>query len=156
MVNVSTELLKGNRDALVVDPEHAGFGAVYGMTPGSPFIKAFAPIPISPEVKAHSIIPVRGDLPPEGQADGVVKYDSAHIDGVESELVVTHCSHSAQGNPVAIEETRRILIEHADQVCRTSGVACRHAETRPATIEPSPWEQPASEGQPVPARSRGR
>ena len=133
MVNVSTELLKGNRDALVIDPEHAGFGAVYGMTPGSPFIKALASIPLSPDVTAHSIIPVRGDLPPDGQADGVVKYDSAHIDGVESELVVTHCGHSAQGNPVAIEETRRILIEHADEVCRTSHVACRHAETRPAS-----------------------
>jgi hypothetical protein len=152
MLNVTAELLKGNRDALLVDP-NAGFGAVSGMTPGSRFIQALAAIPLSPEVTAHSIIPVRGDLPPQGQADGVVRYDSAHIDGVASELVVTHCGHSAQGNPVAIEETRRILVEHADQVCRTSGVACRHAETQPATLEPSPWEQPRSEGESYGART---
>jgi len=30
-----------------------------------------------------------------------------------------------QSNPLAIEEVRRILAEHADQVCRESHVACR-------------------------------
>ena len=40
--------------------------------------------------------------------DGVVTYHSAHIDGVESELVV-RSSHSTQGTPATIEEVRRIL-----------------------------------------------
>jgi hypothetical protein len=35
-------------------------------------------------------------------------YSSAHIDGVESELVV-HSDHSTQGHPETIEEMRRIL-----------------------------------------------
>ena len=43
--------------------------------------------------------------------DGVVKYESAHIEGVESELVVRF-GHSVQGQPKAIEEVRRILPEH--------------------------------------------
>ena len=38
--------------------------------------------------------------------------ESAHIDGVASEKVV-HSSHSVQGNPEAIQEVKRILIEHA-------------------------------------------
>jgi hypothetical protein len=42
----------------------------------------------------------------------VVRYDSAHVDGVDSELVV-RSSHSAQGQPEAIREIRRILLEHA-------------------------------------------
>jgi len=42
----------------------------------------------------------------------VVEYQSAHIDGVESELVV-HSGHSAQDHPDTIEEVRRILLEHA-------------------------------------------
>ena len=50
-------------------------------------------------------------LPIHG-TDGVVPYWSAHIDGVESELVV-RSEHSVQGNPHAIEEVRRILLEHA-------------------------------------------
>jgi hypothetical protein len=65
-------------------------------------------------VSAHSIIPVKGGLPPIGQNDGVVAYDSAHIDGVESELVVEHQAHSCQANPHTIAEIRRILLEHLE------------------------------------------
>ncbi|MET0502291.1 MAG: alpha/beta hydrolase, partial [Candidatus Binatia bacterium] len=43
--------------------------------------------------------------------DGVVKYTSAHIEGVESEKVV-RSGHSVQGNPEAIQEIKRILIEN--------------------------------------------
>jgi hypothetical protein len=48
---------------------------------------------------------------PPGGDDGVVKYSSAHLAGVESELVV-RSGHSCQGNPATIEEVRRILLEH--------------------------------------------
>ena len=40
--------------------------------------------------------------------DGVVQYSSAHLDGMESEFIV-HAGHSCQGNPLTIEEVRRIL-----------------------------------------------
>jgi transposase InsO family protein len=59
---------------------------------------------------AHSIIAVQGDGPPEEGDDGVVKYSSAHIDGVASEKVV-RSSHSTQGNPETIQEIKRILFE---------------------------------------------
>jgi hypothetical protein len=78
-------------------------------------IKTLAALPIDPRVTAHSIIPVKGSPPPDGQNDGVVAYDSAHIDGVESEYVVFHTSHSAQSSPQAIQEVRRILREHLAQ-----------------------------------------
>ena len=58
------------------------------MSPGNPFIKTIATIPVSPKVIAHSIIAVDGDEPLDRAGDGVVKYESAHIDGVESELIV--------------------------------------------------------------------
>jgi len=57
-------------------------------------------------------MPVRGTGQPEGGNDGVVEYKSAHIDGVESELIV-RSGHSTQGTPQTIEEVRRILYEHA-------------------------------------------
>ena len=41
----------------------------------------------------------------------MVPYNSAHIDGVASELIV-HSGHSAQESPLAIEEMRRILVEN--------------------------------------------
>jgi len=42
----------------------------------------------------------------------VVRYTSAHIEPVESELVV-RSGHSTQSNPHTIEEVRRILYRHA-------------------------------------------
>lgn len=82
------------------------------MAPDSPFIHTLASLPISGSVHAHSIIPVKNpDAPKAKWTDGVVDYSSAHIDGVESELVV-HSGHSAQSDPQTIEEVRRILIEH--------------------------------------------
>ena len=59
----------------------------------------------------NSIIAVEGDGPVEQGDDGVVKYVAAHIEPVESELVVKS-SHSTQGNPHTIEEVRRILRVH--------------------------------------------
>lgn len=86
--------------------------AVDNMSPRHHFIRALQTIPLAPSIKAHSIIPVEGDGPIESGDDGVVRYSSAHIEGVESELVV-RSSHSTQGRPETIEEVRRILREHA-------------------------------------------
>ena len=46
--------------------------------------------------------------------DGVVKYQSAHIEPVESELVIKS-GHSTQATPATIEEVRRILYLHLDE-----------------------------------------
>ncbi len=82
------------------------------MSPDSPFIKTFASIPIAPGVSAHSIIAVANPEDPKAEwDDGVVPYNSAHIDGVASELVV-RSGHSAQESPLGIEEVRRILVEN--------------------------------------------
>ena len=85
--------------------------SVDNMSPGHPFIRALENSPIDPRITAHSIIAVLGKGPLTGRTDGVVAYESAHIDGVASELVV-HSSHSTQGTPETIEEVRRILREH--------------------------------------------
>jgi pimeloyl-ACP methyl ester carboxylesterase len=86
--------------------------ALDNMDASNPFIKALSATPIAPGVQVHSIIPVKGDGPVEEGNDGVVEYKSAHIDGVESELVV-RSGHSTQATPQTIEEVRRILYEHA-------------------------------------------
>jgi pimeloyl-ACP methyl ester carboxylesterase len=86
--------------------------SIDNMTPGNPFLQALASLPVVPGVATHSIIAVQGDGPPEEGGDGVVRYQSAHIEGVESELVV-RSGHSAQAQPETIEELRRILLEHA-------------------------------------------
>ena len=84
--------------------------AVDNMLPGQQFIRTLSSSPIAPGVTTHSIIAVRGIGPPEGLSDGVVKYESAHLEGVASEKVV-RSGHSAQDKPETIEEVRRILRE---------------------------------------------
>ncbi len=86
--------------------------ALDNMDSSNPFLQTLSGLPIAPGVHAHSIIPVKGSGPPENGNDGVVEYKSAHIEGVESELVV-RSGHSTQGTPETIEEVRRILYEHA-------------------------------------------
>jgi pimeloyl-ACP methyl ester carboxylesterase len=86
--------------------------AVDNMSPAHPFVRTLVALPLAPGVAGHSIVAVKGDGPVEAGDDGVVKYESAHIDGVVSEMVV-RSEHSSQGRPETIEEIRRILILHA-------------------------------------------
>lgn len=119
-VNLPGRFVKMNVELLTLQTQGLYMGTVgnvptsiTNMTPGNFFIKALAAIPIADGVVAHSIIAVDSDAPLDEAGDGVVKYTSAHIDGVESEKIV-HSGHSVQGNPEAIQEIKRILIEHAE------------------------------------------
>ena len=91
--------------------------ATDNMSPRSPFIKGLQEIPVAPSIRVHSIVSVEakywsdGSFNAEQGNDGVVAYSSAHIEPVESELVV-RSPHSCQGNPHTIEEVRRILRLH--------------------------------------------
>ena len=90
------------------------------MSPGNPGIEAVRKIPVAPGIHAHSIIPTLQDGPMDVRNDGVVQYKSAHIDGVESELVIEHQGHSTQSNPLAVREVRRILLEQLGQPTKQS------------------------------------
>jgi pimeloyl-ACP methyl ester carboxylesterase len=106
-LNVITQ----NQDKVLVQKLEKLPTSVDNMNPSHPFIKTLAAIPVAEGITAHSIIPVLGSGPITSGDDGIVKYESAHIEGVESELVIRF-GHSVQGHPKAIEEIRRILLEH--------------------------------------------
>jgi len=84
------------------------------MSPDNPIIKTLADIPLAPGIKGHSIVAIDGDAKPPAGDDGVVTYTSAHVDYVESEFLV-RSGHSSQGNPLVIEEVRRILLAHLQE-----------------------------------------
>jgi len=114
VTRVVTELVTLNEDALAVEKVRGAPTAVDNMTPGNRFVRTLVQLPIAAGVTAHSIIPIKGDGTPAGQNDGVVDYDSAHIDGVASEVVVVRQDHSCQSNPHTIAAIRRILLEHLE------------------------------------------
>ncbi len=81
------------------------------MDPSSPVLRYIADVPMDPRIEAHSIIPIGKADEPAGATDGVVAYESAHIEGVASECLVPS-KHSCQSHPRTIIELRRILREH--------------------------------------------
>ena len=111
---LSLDILTLQKQGFILGPFSGIPTSITNMNPNNRFIKALAAIPITDGVVAHSIIAVQGDGPPEEGDDGVVKYSSAHISGVESEKIV-RSSHSTQGNPETIQEIKRILFEHVQR-----------------------------------------
>ena len=111
LTRVMAEAVTLNGKALAVERLRGAPTAVDNMTPGNSFVKTLAALPIAPDVAVNSIIAVDAEGPPEGKSDGVVEYDSAHIEPVESEFIV-RSPHSCQANPHTIEEVRRLLLKH--------------------------------------------
>ncbi|MCI0588768.1 MAG: alpha/beta hydrolase [Planctomycetes bacterium] len=90
------------------------------LSPSHVVLRALAQIPIAPWVTYHSILGDRTrKMGPEG-TDGVVPYESAHLEGAASELVVEG-GHDIHENPKAIAEVLRILREHASKVPGAAG-----------------------------------
>ncbi len=80
------DVTEDNPNALKVHMGPLQFGSVSFITPGSPLSAALAAIPVSPNVAANSIIAVQGNGPIQSGNDGVVTYQSAHLDGVSRSL----------------------------------------------------------------------
>jgi len=105
------ELLTLQKEGVLLGPFSGIPTSITNMNPNNRFVQSLASIPVAKGITAHSIIAVDSDGPVEDAGDGVVKYKSAHIDGVASEKIV-RSSHSVQGNPETIQEVKRILLEH--------------------------------------------
>ena len=87
------------------------------MSPGNRFLSALVETPVDSRIRRHSIIAVQGepDLEDEDDrrtaSDGVVRFTSAQIEDVDSELIVPS-GHSCLEHPWTIAELRRILLAH--------------------------------------------
>jgi pimeloyl-ACP methyl ester carboxylesterase len=121
---LSLQVLTLQRKGLLLGPMTGVPTSIDNMNPNNRFIRALSEIPIADGVAAHSIVGVEGSGLPAAGGDGVVKYSSAHIEGVASEKIV-RSAHSMQGNPETIQEVKRILMEHAKTFAASSrtGVA---------------------------------
>jgi pimeloyl-ACP methyl ester carboxylesterase len=86
------------------------------LAPDSPELRILTARPAPPGVHYHSVIGVE----PKGwhlfghaePSDCVVTYRSAHLEGVESELVIPANHFTIHHHPDTVKEIRRILIEH--------------------------------------------
>jgi pimeloyl-ACP methyl ester carboxylesterase len=125
LVTLPTTVVQGVTEAAQSNPDAVSLKALGGiptavdnMRPGNRFVQTLAASPLAPGVMVHSIIAVRGEGPIMSGNDGVVAYESAHLDGAASEKVV-RSGHSTQSEPETIQEVRRILRTHVAGTAET-------------------------------------
>jgi pimeloyl-ACP methyl ester carboxylesterase len=118
-IRLPQTLLAASRDVAEENPDlwpHKGESkhfptSVDLLAPGAPALELLASRPRPPGVHYHSIIGVVFGKGVDG-SDGVVPYRSAHLDDVDSELVVPADHVHIHHHPRAVLEVRRILEEH--------------------------------------------
>jgi len=81
------------------------------LLPDSPVLRTMNSISISSNVTYHSIIGNNKKADTPGGTDGIVTYESSHIDGAESEKII-FSDHGVHTKSPGIIEVRRILLEH--------------------------------------------
>jgi pimeloyl-ACP methyl ester carboxylesterase len=120
LVRLPSDVARLGADLAQIAPTAALTGeriptSIDNMSPGNRFIRALSEIPVAPGIAAHSIVAVDADDPLDFDTvgDGVVKYRSAHVEGVESELIVRSVHSGMQAQAATIEEVRRIFVEHS-------------------------------------------
>jgi pimeloyl-ACP methyl ester carboxylesterase len=134
--------------------------SIDSLSPKSPFFPVMLAAHEAPWVKYHNIV---GLVPKKGLlgslmagSDGVVSYDSAHMDDVQSELTIAADHTTVHGHPLAVLEVRRILLEHLAELQDRPQVPGGRVQT--AAAIPSgpvgPPRLPASRP-PYPATSSG-
>jgi hypothetical protein len=79
--------------------------AVDSLAPGNPMLTVMDRRPSAPY---HSIIGDRGRRDTPNSSDGVVPYESSHLEGAQSECIVP-VKHTAFDQPATIAEVDRIL-----------------------------------------------
>jgi pimeloyl-ACP methyl ester carboxylesterase len=121
-IHLPKDLMQAAHDAAVQDP-HLGPSLSHGrlptsvdlLAPGAPALELLAARPKPADVHFHSII---GEVYGKGESgsDGVVPYSSAHLAGVDSEIVIPAGHLTLHHHPRAVLEVWRILLAHLREV----------------------------------------
>lgn len=105
--------------------------SIDSLSPASPIFPAMLRAPRAPWVTYHNVVgmvpPSRWSFSSKVTGDGVVDYESARMDDVESEIVVGAEHSEIHRNPETILEVRRILMLHLEAVQAEYRIAQRLA-----------------------------
>lgn len=144
-LTVGKNLLQLNPNLFHEDFSIVNSTSIDSLSPKSPILQANLESPKGDWVKYHNIVGVTSNKPLAENSDGVVAYNSAHLENVESEIVV-HADHSnLHRHPRSVLEVKRILLEHLSDVdaTRTSDIIPL-SHSNPANQNeqtPPPWEE---------------
>jgi pimeloyl-ACP methyl ester carboxylesterase len=106
------------KDPSIIDVDTS----IDSLAPDSPVLPVMLKSQPAPWVHCHTII---GVIPDNGllgkvvgEGDGVVSYASAHLDHVDSEIVVNADHTTVHSHPLTVLEVHRILLAHLAEVDR--------------------------------------
>ncbi len=113
-------VLRKNKDYLTPDLRDEDFitvarSSVDNLRTDSPYLKTVQNLPMAPGVPYHSIIAVQDSPSGPGSDDKLVRYESAHLEGAQSEALIPTW-HSCVEQPMTVAEVRRILLLHLEQL----------------------------------------
>jgi len=114
--------------------------SIDSLSPESPILPVMLQSPIAPGVRYHNIVGVQSKpgflSKASGKGDGVVSYESAHLEGAASEIVVDADHLSIHRHPQSVLEVRRVLIEHLNEIHLNNSPEVRRAfELASPTVE---------------------
>jgi len=94
--------------------------SIDSLSPDSPILPVMLRSKRAPWVKYHNIVGIVSEKnflrKISEKGDGVVPYESAHLDDVVSEVVVESDHVHVHQHPLSILEVRRILLDHSDEM----------------------------------------
>jgi pimeloyl-ACP methyl ester carboxylesterase len=130
MVSTGQSLVKENPGVFRTTELLTTNTSIDSLSPDSPVFPVMLRAPRAPWVTYHNIVGITSKKTLLGKqelrSDGVVDYDSARMDDVASEIIVTAEHQSIHHAPRAILEVRRILLEHLKQLQSNSQIAERY------------------------------
>jgi pimeloyl-ACP methyl ester carboxylesterase len=127
MEELTNKLIRDNSDFFTNTDLLTMTNSIDSLAPSDPIFPVILAAQTGPGVKYHNIV---GLVPRQGfvsklseEGDGVVGFTSAHLDNVDSELVVAEEHMNVHRHPLAILEVRRILLDHAAELEQTANLA---------------------------------
>ena len=125
MAELSNKLIRDNPDFFTNTELLTMTNSIDSLSPSDPIFPVMLKAQTGSGVKYHNIV---GLTPREGfvsrlseEGDGVVGFQSAHLDDVDSELVVSSAHLYVHRHPLAILEVRRILLDHLAELEAVAG-----------------------------------
>lgn len=120
MVELNTKVIRENPDYFKNTEMLTTTTSIDSLAPNCPIFDVLLNAQQGPWMKYHNVV---GVLPREGfvgkwsdEGDGIVAYQSAHLENVASELTVNADHMKVHSHPLSILEVRRILLEHYFEV----------------------------------------
>ena len=115
ITNNFRSLARENKDLLDNPKVLTVTTSIDSLSPNSPFIEVLQQTQPAQDIVLHNIVGKKEDsrfFDWKANSDGVVSFESAHADDVESEIIVPAEHSHVHQHPLSILEIRRVLLEH--------------------------------------------